>query len=407
MSIIQQLKNEGVLKLWHHYKRHSVDLSGNDSNGIHSGTKFTGDGLQFGSLSVADSASLQGTTWTLVQFGRKSYVGSTNQGLLSKRDAGGTQYDWFQSGAAQLSIYDGTNTRTLAATIEGSKYQAVSFEDGSTPEGWTDGLTAGSYSGTVAISADDAPLIIGNLYDGSRRNFGVFKDTLAISRILTGPEHLTLYAEFQSLERCFDSRPWAIPGGTVWHQRLGVYESVANLSTPNKLENSGFKIPVGNSFVGKIVHEVVSGQLQPVIECVTTGLVSIPTSYFHQTASEAAYGMWEWWMYSATGNTTIVSFIHDSIDIAGAGNNYNIVHRSFLDVDLRAIGSTIIAGHQYPKDAWNNIKSIRTGANLFDVFINNTSIGTVTDSSYTISNYVNLQLQAGDKISGFIKRISA
>ena len=71
LSIIDSLKAEGVLKLYHDYRAgHVQDLSGNSNHGVMTATAWTNRGISFpastSKITVADSAELQLTEGTLV-----------------------------------------------------------------------------------------------------------------------------------------------------------------------------------------------------------------------------------------------------------------------------------------------------------------------------------------------------
>lgn len=417
MSLIQTLIGEGALVYWSHYKRYANDLTTTPATHTHSGTYFTGNGIKFGSISVADAAKLQGTDWTLVVYGRLQ--GSTAQGIMSKRDAGGTQYDWYISGSGQFSIYDGTDTRTLAATVEGARYSAISWNSGETPEGWTDGSSAGSYSGAVTVTADDAPLIIGNLYDGTRTNTGIFNGVMAVNRKLTSQEHSDLDAELQEIQRSFDTRPWAIPNGALWHQRKGVYESVANV-TSGSLENSGFDVVSGS---WRINHGIVKEEFRPLYKSIASGVAAIPTSRFHQTPSEAARGTFEACVKYTGTNTAYQMFISTAAApfsnaavsgyLLAVGTSIGIVRifRVTNGTPVTIIGSAngeVSAGVEY------HIKVTVGAGGVFTLYKNEELVSTVggtgtnpvTDATHTISNFWTLEPDTGDEISGLVKRIS-
>jgi hypothetical protein len=202
MSIIQKLKNEGVLKLYHDYRSRDVtDKSGNSNDGVMTDTQWTNEGLQFNSttdkVAVADSVELQLTEGTIIVFGNLQNSSSTSQ-FVSKVDVGGVNYDFGCASTPRLQFYDGSNVRTLGTSLDGKKYSAVNFKSGETPEGFVDGVSVGSFSGSVTVTTDDAPINIGN-YAIVARNLGmVLKAVLIINRKLTATEHAQLYGELSN-----------------------------------------------------------------------------------------------------------------------------------------------------------------------------------------------------------------
>ena len=85
-SIIDTLKAEGALVLYHDYRaRNFNDLSGNNNDGTPTGSvAFTGNGVNLplapfasNNISVADSAELQLTAGTLIVFNSQGFMYST------------------------------------------------------------------------------------------------------------------------------------------------------------------------------------------------------------------------------------------------------------------------------------------------------------------------------------------
>ena len=200
-SLIQSKINSGTLVgYWDFASGSFHDFSGNSNAGTPTNVEF-GEKLALlfgtsGRVVVTDSAELQGTAWTLVAFGEFNKQSATGR-LICKADAGGTQYDW-QITATGFQIGDGANTRTIALSATDSSYNAVSFSDGETPEHFQDGVSSGNYSDTVAISADDAALIIGNDHNFTSPCPDSLRGALVFSEELTATEHAQLYGELLS-----------------------------------------------------------------------------------------------------------------------------------------------------------------------------------------------------------------
>lgn len=391
--------------LWHHYKRHAVDLSGNANNGVHSGTAFTGTGLSHpagtSSLSVLDSPELQGTTWTLFVYGAfRSQVAGAR--LIRKR-AVGTQYDWLINTPSVLQFFLDGSTHNRTVDIKGADSLAITSVNGATPGSWVDGVFEGLYSSNAVMSADSAIVTIGD--NGSSL---AISDTLhgaiIFNEVLTVDEMLEVHAETLALKHAFDSRPYEISGGTKFVQRNGIYESVATVGVGELLENSGWKVQSG-SF--KIVHEVVNDKLQPVIECVTAGTVSIPTSRFHQTSVQAAYGTWSFDVKKLDA-TSITVGIGNSIGAPIDSGNYMIRASTGEVLALIRSGAATLITSSTPivPDKWEHISLTRTGGNLFELFQNDVSEGTATDAVIVTASMSNIGMGVGDKFSGFTKDIA-
>lgn len=201
MGIIQDLIDEGALVLYHDYRAgHLLDLSGQGNDGVATAVMW-GRGAHFpGSTSkvtVADAAELQLTEGTLIALGDFTSQRGTDT-FIAKRDAGGTNYQ-YDTAAGKVRLYDGTNAREINTNTIGSKCVAVNFKDGETAELFKDGASAGSFNAASAISADNAPITLGNWYGNGRNNQSPMHAAIIVNRKLTASEHAALYAELASL----------------------------------------------------------------------------------------------------------------------------------------------------------------------------------------------------------------
>lgn len=208
-SFLEQSKRDGSLVLWHDYRRWNqtfLDLSGqgNDAAAM-ANLWWGGGGVQFndsnGYIQVADAAELQFTLGTVVALGEFTRLegGGNDTRLLSKRDAGGTQFEFRLDNTPRLEIYDGTGIRSLNHDYRGNHYLAIDIEDGEISEGWADGLSIGNFNAACAYSVDDAPLYIGNYYLFNRSLNNPMWAALIFNDILTSTEHAELFGELMAL----------------------------------------------------------------------------------------------------------------------------------------------------------------------------------------------------------------
>lgn len=194
-----------------------------------------------------------------------------------------------------------------------------------------------------------------------------------------------------------------------WHTDWGVNESVAAVTGGN-LENSPFAVESG-SF--KISMDTVDGEDVKVIECVSAGVVYIPTAFFQQTHTEAAYGEWEFWFNKNNNSVLYVLFIASVIggETASGQNGYNFTVDTAERVYLRESTAGSGAG-LFNTDAdyvvastWYRVRITRTPAGVFTIFLNDVlvvaTVGTnpITDITTIESNYIALDLDAGDKVA--------
>jgi hypothetical protein len=158
---------------------------------------FRGNGL----LSYADKASnrLTGTSATIIVFG-KFEQHPLGKRFVAKRDAGGTSFDLSTDASTPgtLNIYDGTNTRTITASLAGKSLLVITNTVGGTPACYLDGTFAANASGTITIPDDDAALIVGNLYSGACAFLMPIGRITLLNRALSTAEISQLYQELMS-----------------------------------------------------------------------------------------------------------------------------------------------------------------------------------------------------------------
>ena len=213
-TAIQDLRDEKELVLFHDYRNGAaVDESTNEhdmaeNDGTLTDTTWDGYGLTFplttSVIDVADDDDLQLEAGCLVAYFNREILGqSSDEYIISKRDGGGVNYQWFITSTG-CSFYDGANTRTVTADLEHYKTLAVNFEDGEIPQLFGDGDPIAEFSGTVAITKNDAPIEIGN-YNDLNPLQSTLCAALIVNRRLTALEHFDLHAEL--LDR-FDETHW-------------------------------------------------------------------------------------------------------------------------------------------------------------------------------------------------------
>ncbi len=179
------------------------DFSGNSNDGVPTGmhfekhpdthVKFSGTDL----ITVADSTELQSTLQSIIIYGDAGFAESSGgiDFMVSKGDIGGTMYQFRIQSSNSIAFRDGTNTRTLTVNQDvNTVFLGVTFTDGGTPVGYKNGAFAGNFSGTVAIGADDADIIIGNIYSGGSPFYNPIKGVLIYDVILTAAEMAQAHA---------------------------------------------------------------------------------------------------------------------------------------------------------------------------------------------------------------------
>ena len=169
--------------------------------------------------------------------------------------------------------------------------------------------------------------------------------------------------------------------------------------TSGYVSKSPFRIKSGNF---KISSDTIKGRDIKVLESNSYGRIFIPTSYLKQNPDERAYGEWEFYANKALGEFLIFIIIDSEVGASTVdGNNYNFIFRNNETIDFRKKTTVLIDGGTttYDVDTWHKVKVTRNASNVFELFFNNVSIGTATDSSYTDSNYIIIEMGPGCKIS--------
>ena len=410
-SFIQQSIDDGSLVLYHDYRlREARDLSGNGNHGALTDVQWTGRGARFpqstSKITVADSPELQlSGAGTLAMYGQ-TFVHVANDIFFGKRDGGGTNYQ-FYTGSGNLALFDGSVVRTLVTDISGSNYVAVNLDN--TPKAFIDGVYRGLFNGDLNFTPDDAPLGIASLPTTSNQNFRKrVWSALIFNRPLTETEHARLYCELAAKK--FPTKLVGHTAAPLWKTDYGAYETESAV-TSGPIGGTPFKVQSG-SF--KISRDAIDGEAVKVIECVTAGICYVPTSYFQQTPSQAAYGVWKWWVLKASDlNNIHIGFISDQKDYTSSDNGYRIRYTETeqLRLQKRTAGSTtnpfITVSGFLSNQLWYKTQIERTPVGEFSVYLNDLLVDTsggsgsnpIIDNAFVESGYFVLDLDAGDKIA--------
>jgi len=188
------LPKQANLVLDHRYFNGSFkDYSGNSNDGTPTTChfekhpdkhiKFEGTDL----ITVADSSELQLTAMTLIAYGNfEDYIAADR--VISKKDGVGSNWEWYMSDTT-MRINDGVNDKSATFTWKGAKSLAITVAAGSSiPKAYKDGVFATDFNGAIILSADDAPVKIGNRYSGGQPNPNPIKGVLIYNTALTDEE---------------------------------------------------------------------------------------------------------------------------------------------------------------------------------------------------------------------------
>lgn len=154
--------------------------------------------------------------------------------------------------------------------------------------------------------------------------------------------------------------------------------------TAGYLENTPFEImSVGSAF--KVSAYVLGENVFKQIDTVVAGVYSLDGKLFHVDPTLAAYGTWDFWLWKADAGLVIISFVAQALTDITAGDYVLSVDASEVVTLGISGGATLITGAM-EHDAWVHIKITRRQSDgLFELFIDDISAGTGTDTSLKTS----------------------
>lgn len=326
-------------------------------------------------------------------------------GCVLEYSPGGTERYTISSAAGSFVFghYNGVSTVAQGADAPQNHIHHVvaTVQNGTTVRVYVDGVD-GTKTGSPA-NLGAARITIGAIYGGSRYLDGDVYSAAVYSDVKDADWVQRQYAK--GARAIQFSSGWGVPvsvaaeGGAIG-QYLG--------GTPLRFGDATCR--------AKIVAERVTyggtTKLCKVIECTTAGLLYMPTSlYRFASPTEAAYGLFDFLVNKgAEGNTTDVLFVASVAGGQAAGGQaaYLVRINSSEAVALNTQSATLCrsANSAISVGTWNRIHVARTPTGSFSIYLNGTLMsvaggaGTnpVTDTSNTTSDYVVLDLDAGDKI---------
>jgi len=414
-NVIQKLIREGVIVLYQDFRSGCAkDWSGNSNDGTLAGTEWARNGLRFpasvSKVTVPDSAELQLTAMTIIAYSENQFNTAqlASERIVSKRDAGGTNYDLYLTPVA-ITVFDGVGLPKLTIAYASNNCIAVNISDGSNPDVYLDGTFSGAMDIAAAITVNDAALILGNDYNGPDRLNSSLSSVLICNRELTAGEHSDIYDEL--VETTWASKTHT--NAPVFKTDWGYKESPENEGGTIHQQIGGIGSPFrAGDTTGRwsIEYEEVNGKTCKVLECKTSGSVYILTSEYHGVSETgAAYGTWEWWLYQDSGNTPIVGFISLTTNgvVAGSGY-YNFIEPAGQRLRFWEPGGSSelfssING-SISADTWCRYTVKRTLVGEFSTYADGilmtaaSGSNPVTDNTKTSSKYLVFNLDAGDKI---------
>jgi hypothetical protein len=299
----------------------------------------------------------------------------------------------------QVNSTSGTSTAATSITTWGERPMCIvaTWEQGAATSLYIDGVLRANGAAIGSINSLTAIYIGKNSSTGSERFGG------------------NLYGQFCSYSQV-KSAGWIAEKCDRALQTSNFQTTYgANVSTSaitsGFLENTPFQVQSG-SF--EISEERINGVSTKVIECVTSGIIYVPTSFFAvEDSTEAAYGTWEWWwMKGAASSTAEIFFINDSQNVVSStGYVFKIFTNNALYFNRVVSGSQSsfcsTAASYVNDEQWHSVRITRSAAGSFTFYINNdlmdvsggSGTNPVTEATNTSSDYFVLDIDIGDKIA--------
>ena len=202
-GILQELKTEGVLALYHDYRSgRLVDYSGNGRNGIITNGNFNKTGSLLnpltGVITIAYNAAFVSTAISMV-IGLNLPFLIAGDRLACRRDAGGSTFDWHIN-APSITIYQNIGNRSINVPTTPIYSLGVSMTDGVAAKGYTNGVYQADYTGLTDLFPTLNNIVVGNLVGGSCLTNKTIKYFVYITRSLTATEHARVYGQLENMK---------------------------------------------------------------------------------------------------------------------------------------------------------------------------------------------------------------
>jgi len=365
-----------------------VDISGNNYNGTISGAISGKDGMSFDGVDdrilipTISSITLTGTYTILMRYKTGNItVGGLLNYSSSSSDRNAIQLN---GGYLNFTTYNGsiyTNKRIASPLNWNSIAMTVSAN---TVNGYLNGVVLTDTS-TATASADGTVKYIG--YSSPGYFNGELQDLRIYNRVLSAQEIKDYHNSFitTTLNECFCDAP--ADGTTTlpreWIAGTGSYK-ISEITTDDTVLKT---IKKGTKYLQNTV----------------AGTIAIP--------SKTAYGSFKADIYKG-GDTNVLDwlfacFTNDNV-LGATQNGYFFRFGSdekmylYKTTNGTVSAALITSASTYTINTWYNIEVTRTPAGLFTLYVNGTSIGTATDTSFTTALKSTLDFDAGDRIANII-----
>lgn len=430
MSLIQELIDEGVMRVYHDYRSGGTnDLSGTGNDGVLvSGGQLNREGFQNdGAGSYVrlpfDSSVVfgNGTTDTPLTFISSMRMLKDGANTMIHKPFFGTgteEYTFrFPSGRRLLMrLYDDANNAFIgqwanAALDIGENYICAGTYDGSgTSAGvklYIDGLLtasaaseAGSYT---AMNGTAENIAIGKFH--VYYNISTIGYTLMIAKELTETEIAQITAELREMvwDKNISYQDEDDKKAFVGGMGAIEYRNIAG----GFIGDTPFTVDTGSYHVGT---ETIDGEECRVIDFATGGGIYLTHQKVGPDANDTQYGTYECWVYQPAGTSFNIYLSNNLLgwpNFVGyrygnwAGGGYFFLQKS----DGATASDLMQSSESLIFDEWYKITLERTAGNVFTLSVNDTPItavsgsNPVTDSTYTSATYIRVSADTNVKIA--------
>lgn len=203
-GILQELKTEGVLALYHDYRSgRLVDYSGNGRSGVATSASFNKEAVTLlgatGQVSVAYDAGMVSTSISLI-IGVCSPLPGASDRLISRRGVAST-FDWFyNTGLPGLTIFqDGGNRNVTSTSVMACRTIGLVMVNGVPSKHYEDGVYKSDYSALTSLAASTGNFIVGNFAGSSNLSNKNIRYVIQVNRALTATEHARVYGQLENM----------------------------------------------------------------------------------------------------------------------------------------------------------------------------------------------------------------
>ena len=411
MSIFKTIADSDIYFYVDFRSGSGIDRSGNFTTSIGSNGKLVHKKLYSAytlGLVTTDDVAINKSDFTIIAKHRTvtklngqfyTFGTGTDRGLLLYNNVLQTRID--------TSYY----TETLVGTIYDAGGEFVSYgfsaDRDATGQFYVNGVAVGTAKNISAKANYDINYSRNVLTTYTDNTFET-QYVLLLKKALTDTEMAQLTAELENKKWTSKTKSSSFKKTITPREKDILYKTENGIKADQKTYSTkGDKIAntdlTLNSGIAKIIDGIYNGEKVKILESTTTCNCSIPFNVLKQTPTESAYGEWEFVMSAPDMKYNIIKFISSTTDASStSGDNYNISLRQSAGNNIIQVRKTNLSlidwGSYFTGDQFYKIKVTRNITGLFSFYIDDVLIGTTTDASYTLSNYIVIVMETGSKV---------